>query len=49
LGKVISISETAGGATPTTAPAPRMMPSSVPLEPGQQTVSFSVTAVWQLR
>lgn len=49
LGKVISISETAGGATPTTAPAPRMMPTAVPLEPGQQTVSFSVTAVWELR
>jgi uncharacterized protein len=49
LGKIISISETAGGATPTNAPAPRMMPSSVPLEPGQQTVSFSVTAVWELR
>jgi len=26
-----------------------MMPSAVPLEPGQQTVSFSVTAVWELR
>ena len=25
------------------------MPSNVPLEPGQQTVSFSVTAVWELR
>jgi uncharacterized protein len=25
------------------------MPSMVPLEPGQQTVSFSVTAVWELR
>ncbi|UMB70164.1 SIMPL domain-containing protein [Mycobacterium paraterrae] len=49
LGKIISISETAGGATPTTAPAPRMMPTAVPLEPGQQTVSFSVTAVWELR
>jgi uncharacterized protein YggE len=49
LGKIISISETTAGATPTTAPAPRMMPSSVPLEPGQQTVSFSVTAVWELR
>jgi uncharacterized protein YggE len=49
LGKIISISETSGGATATAAPAPRMMPSSVPLEPGQQTVSFSVTAVWELR
>jgi len=24
------------------------MPTAVPLEPGQQTVSFSVTAVWEL-
>lgn len=49
LGKVISISETSG----TTAPAPSPLrggavPSNVPLEPGQQTVSFSVTAVWEL-
>jgi uncharacterized protein len=48
LGKVISISEVSGGATPTGLPAPRAMPSNVPLEPGQQTVSFSVTAVWEL-
>ena len=47
LGRVLSISEatepTAGG-----PPAPKAMPSAVPLEPGQQTVSFSVTAVWEL-
>ena len=49
LGKIISISEASGGAAPTPAPAPRMMPTAVPLEPGQQTVSFSVTAVWELR
>jgi uncharacterized protein len=49
LGKIISISETSGGGPPSTVPAPRMMPSSVPLEPGQQTVSFSITAVWELR
>ncbi|WIM86372.1 SIMPL domain-containing protein [Candidatus Mycobacterium wuenschmannii] len=49
LGAIISISETSGSATPTVAPAPRMMPAAVPLEPGQQTVSFSVTAVWELR
>ncbi|MDT5206491.1 MAG: uncharacterized protein QOD34_3127 [Mycobacterium sp.] len=49
LGKIISISEASGGAAPTTAPAPRMMPSAVPLEPGQQTVNFSVNAVWELR
>jgi uncharacterized protein len=50
LGKVISISEASGAASP--APAPMReggMPSSVPLEPGEQTVSFSVTAVWELR
>jgi uncharacterized protein len=49
LGKVISISEATGG-TPT-AGAPPALPrgmSAVPLEPGQQTVSFSVTAVWEL-
>lgn len=49
LGKVLSISE-AAGATPSTggpaAPAPRA--SMVPLEPGQQTVAFSVTAIWEL-
>ena len=44
LGKVLSISE-AGGGPP--AP-PKAMPSAVPLEPGQQTVSFSVTAIWEL-
>jgi uncharacterized protein YggE len=51
LGNVISISEASGAAPPTLAPAPRggAMPSNVPLEPGQQTVSFSVTAVWELR
>jgi uncharacterized protein YggE len=50
LGKIISISE-ASGAAPT-APTPPLggaMRSNVPLEPGQQTVSFSVTAVWELR
>ena len=50
LGKVLSISE-ATGSTPTGGgpPAPpRSMPTAVPLEPGQQTVSFSVTAVWEL-
>jgi len=49
LGKVISISE-APAAAPTMAPAPRSgVPANVPLEPGQQTVSFSVTAVWELQ
>jgi uncharacterized protein YggE len=50
LGKVISISEAPGGATTAPPAAPRggAMPSNIPLEPGQQTVSFSVTAVWEL-
>jgi uncharacterized protein len=49
LGKVLSISE-ATGSTPTagTPPAPPRAALAVPLEPGQQTVSFSVTAVWEL-
>jgi uncharacterized protein YggE len=46
LGKVISISEAPGGAP---VPAPRAgMATNVPLQPGQQTVSFAVTAVWAL-
>jgi uncharacterized protein len=49
LGKVISISETSGATPPVPAPMRGGMASSVPLEPGQQTVSFSVTAVWELR
>jgi uncharacterized protein YggE len=50
LGKVISISE-ASGAAATMPPAPPRggIAESVPLEPGQQTVRFSVTAVWELR
>ncbi|MBO0865426.1 MAG: SIMPL domain-containing protein, partial [Mycobacterium sp.] len=49
LGKVISISEASGG-TPPPAPMPRApMATEVPLQPGQQTVNFSVTAVWELR
>jgi hypothetical protein len=50
LGTVISISEASGGAS-TAAPAPPRsgMQAAVPLEPGQQTVGFSVTAVWELR
>lgn len=48
LGKVISISE-ASGTPPTPTPMPRApMAADVPLQPGQQTVSFSVTAVWEL-
>jgi uncharacterized protein len=49
LGKVLSISEsTAGSPAPGGPPPQRAMPSMVPLEPGQQTVSFSVTAIWEL-
>ena len=50
LGKVLSISEATGGAPTGGGPPapPRSMPTAVPLEPGQQTVSFSVTAVWEL-
>ena len=50
LGRVISISEVAGSApsAPTGTPMPRAMASAPPVEPGQQTVSFSVTAVWEL-
>ncbi|HUO36406.1 MAG TPA: SIMPL domain-containing protein [Mycobacterium sp.] len=47
LGNVISISE-APAATPSPTPAPRAMATPVPLEPGQQTVGFSVTVVWEL-
>lgn len=48
LGRVLSISEATGSPPPVGAPTPRAMPSMVPLEPGQQTVNFSVTAVWEL-
>lgn len=47
LGKVISISEESGAAPPP-RPMPRAMMADVPLEPGQQTVNFSVTVVWEL-
>jgi uncharacterized protein len=50
LGKVISISEAPGS-----PPPPTPLPSTrgaemaaVPLEPGQQTVGFTVTVVWEL-
>ncbi len=48
LGTVISIFESPSGGSP--APGARTpMAADVPLEPGQQTVGFSVTAVWELR
>jgi uncharacterized protein YggE len=50
LGKVLSISEASGSSPTAGAPSapPKAMATAVPLEPGQQTVSFSVTAVWEL-
>ena len=53
LGNVLSISEVPGAATPVPVPMPRgpmseAAVSAVPIEPGQQTVSFEVTAVWAL-
>ncbi|MDZ4264472.1 MAG: SIMPL domain-containing protein [Mycobacterium sp.] len=48
LGKVISISESAGPTPPQPMQAPRAMEAAVPLEPGQQTVGFSVTVIWEL-
>lgn len=48
LGRVISISEAPGPAPVGGPPAPPRAMAAVPLEPGQQTVSFSVTAVWEL-
>ncbi|MBX7431262.1 SIMPL domain-containing protein [Mycobacterium sp. Y57] len=47
LGKVVSITES-GAALPPPMPAPRAMEAAVPLEPGRQTVGFSVTVVWEL-
>ena len=50
LGKVISISESGGSTPPTPVPGPRgAEAAAVPLEPGQQTVAFSVTVIWELR
>jgi uncharacterized protein YggE len=51
LGKVLSISETGSGAPPPQpmpSPARFDMATAVPMSPGQQTVGFSVTAVWEL-
>jgi uncharacterized protein len=46
LGDVISISESSPAPSP--GPMPRAAAEPVPLEPGQQKVSFSVTVVWEL-
>jgi uncharacterized protein len=50
LGKVISISESAGTTPPIPPPTPmpRAAMEAVPLEPGQQSVTFSVTVIWEL-
>jgi uncharacterized protein len=50
LGKVLSISEASSSAPTAGSPSapPKAMATPVPLEPGQQTVSFSVNAVWEL-
>lgn len=50
LGKVISISESGGAEPPVPLPvqAPRALEAAVPMEPGQQTVGFSVTVIWEL-
>jgi len=49
LGRIISISEAAGSTPPQPFPVPAQAKvADVPLQPGQQTVSFSVTAVWEL-
>ncbi len=48
LGKVVSISESAGHPPPVPYRGDQEMAMAVPLEPGQQTVGFSVTVVWEL-
>ena len=49
LGNVISISESAGTTpVPPPTPMPRAAMEAVPLEPGQQSVAFSVTVIWEL-
>ncbi|MFN8228186.1 MAG: SIMPL domain-containing protein [Mycobacterium sp.] len=53
LGNVLSIAEVPGAVPPMPVPMPRgpmadAAVSAVPIEPGQQTVSFQVTAVWEL-
>ena len=50
LGKVISISEASGTTPPMPySPAPRAAAAPVPIEPGQQTVNFAVTVIWELQ
>lgn len=51
LGKVLTIDETSSGQQVQVSEQQRstMDSSAVPLEPGQQTVSFAVTVKWQLK
>ncbi|MFF0493904.1 SIMPL domain-containing protein [Nocardia sp. NPDC004068] len=49
LGAVKTVDETSSGATPKPAPRYNQAPASdVPLEPGTQTVGFTVTVTWSL-
>ncbi|MCW1960321.1 MAG: SIMPL domain-containing protein [Mycobacterium sp.] len=49
LGKILSISEAPEANPPRPMPAPPgAMAAAVPLQPGEQTVSFAVTAIWEL-
>jgi uncharacterized protein YggE len=49
LGSVISISEAPESNPPRSiSAAPEYKAADIPLQPGEQTVSFSVTAVWEL-
>lgn len=49
LGDVMSISESAATTpVPPPTPMPRAAMEAVPLEPGQQSVAFSVTVIWEL-
>src|SRR5205085_1516889 len=49
LGKVISITESGGSTPPTPMPSFKGAEvAAVPLEPGQQTVAFSVTVIFEL-
>ena len=47
LGKVVSISESPGTTPPVPLPRGAEM-AAAPFEPGQQTVEFSVTVIWEL-
>jgi len=48
LGKVLSISETGGVTPPPPSPVRYDVAAAAPLSPGQQTVGFAVTVVWEL-